>query len=239
MSEFTSIENLTLAIPGAGRRTLLAALPDELCCPGDLRLCVLDATRMDAPAQIALLDELAAQSDLRVLFALNKLDRLSTPQNAVKATLALLRERGFASPRLWPVCASAARLFGLSSEDRDLPPKKITAQAEFYERFAPGGNSLSALSVTGGEITLLDGRKLSPEQLHLARINTGVPALEAALRETGEDASEFSVQSSEPTGAHAVRPQDAEASPACHSEQSEESAAPVPSAFLEGKAEAP
>ena len=239
MPEFTSLENITVSIPGAGRRTLLAALPDDLCCPENLRLCVLDATRMDAPAQIALLDELAAEPDRNVLFALNKLDRLGAPQNAVNGAIALLRERGFASPRLWPVCASAARLFGLSPEDRDLPPKKITAQAEFYERFAPGKNSFSALSVTDGEITLLDGRRISPEQLRLARINTGVPALEAALRETGEDASEFSVQSSEPTGAHAVRPQDAEASPACHSEQSEESAAPVPSVPLEGKAEAP
>ena len=183
MQEFTPIEKLTLGIPGAGRRTLLAALPEDLCCPANLRLCVLDASRMDAPAQIALLDELAAESGIEILFALNKADRPSATQNAVNSAMALLRERGFAQPRLWPVCAAAARLFSLSPEDRDLPPRKIAAQAEFFQRFAPGRNSLSALSVTDdADVCLLDGRQVSREQLRLALINTGVPALEAALR---------------------------------------------------------
>ncbi|MBQ1410463.1 MAG: hypothetical protein IIY94_04215 [Oscillospiraceae bacterium] len=185
MPEFTPLENLTLAIPGAGRRALLAALPDGMRGPKQLRLCILDATRMDAPAQLALMDELAATPELDILFALNKLDRLSTPQNAVQNAVALLREHGFSQPRLWPVCAAAARLFGLSAEDTELRPKEINAQAEYYQRFAPGKNSLSALSVTEETVSLLDGCQVSPEQLHLAKINTGVPALEAALRAAG------------------------------------------------------
>lgn len=213
MSEFIPLENLTVAIPGAGRRTLLAALPADLSCPETLRLCVLDATRMDAPAQIALLDELAAAPDQRVLFALNKVDRLSAVQNAVNGALALLRERGFAQPRLWPVCASAARLFSLSPEDRDLPPKKITAQAEFYERFAPGKNSLSALSVTAETVQLLDGRRVSPEQLRLALINTGVPALEAALRAAEQSLpleGKADAPAEPPVAAHTGAPQEAD-----------------------------
>ena len=182
MSEFTPLEQLTVSIPGAGRRTLLACLPDELCCPENFRLCVLDATRMDAPAQIALLDELAAQPGLEVLFALNKADRLGSTQNAVNSAAALLRERGFSTPRLWPVCACAARLFGLSREDPALRPKEIKAQGEFFNRFAPGRNSLSALCVTDETVCLLDGRSVNAEQLRLAKINTGVPALEAALQ---------------------------------------------------------
>jgi hypothetical protein len=211
MQEFTPIEKLTLGIPGAGRRTLLAALSADLCCPENLRLCVLDASRMDAPAQIALLDELAAQPGIEIFFALNKADRPSATQNAVNSALALLRERGFAQPRLWPVCASAARLFSLPPEDRDLPPRKIAAQAEFFQRFAPGRNSLSALSVTDDEdVCLLDGRQVSREQLRLALINTGVPALEAALRvlefedwgsEIREQGSEIKEQGAEIAGA--------------------------------------
>ena len=184
MPEFSPIENLTLAIPGAGRRTLLTALPDDLCGPDHLRLCVLDATRMDAPAQIALLDELAAQPELEVLFALNKADRFRLPQSAVDSALALLRAHGFARPQIWPVCACAARLFGLHPEDPALRPKEITAQAEFWNHFAPGWNSLSALALTNEETTLLNGKAVHAEQLCLARINTGVPALEAAIRKT-------------------------------------------------------
>ena len=235
MSEFTPISELTLAIPGAGRRTLLAALPGDLCCPENLRLCVLDATRLDAPAQIALLDELAAQPGLEILFALNKADRPGTLRAAVNSTRALLRERGFAQPRIWPICAGAARLFGLSPADRDLPPKKIVAQAEYFQRFAPGENSLSALAVTDTEgVCLLDGRQVPPEQLHLALINTGVPALEAALRAAGGmQSAECKMQNaecimqSENVGAASGRPPEAEASQNCHSEQSEESVPPA------------
>ena len=236
MSKFTPISEITVAIPGAGRRSLLAALPDDLVCPADLRLCVLDATRLDAPGQIALLDELAAQPGLEILFALNKADRVGTLRTAVNSTRALLRERGFAQPRIWPVCAGAARLFGLSPADRDLPPKKITAQAEYFQRFAPGENSLSALAVTDTEgVCLLDGRQVSPEQLHLALINTGVPALEGALRAAGGmhnaecimQNEETEIIETEDVGAHSVRPPEAEASRNCHSEQSEESVLPA------------
>ncbi|MBO4418456.1 MAG: hypothetical protein J5789_01315 [Oscillospiraceae bacterium] len=218
MQEFTPIEKLTLGIPGAGRRTLLAALPEDLCCPANFRLCVLDAARLDAPAQIALLDELAADPGLEIFFALNKADRPSATQNAVNSAMALLRERGFAQPRLWPVCAAAARLFSLSPEDQELPPRKITAQAEFFQRFAPGKNSLSSLSVTEAEpVRLLDGRELNPELLRLARINTGVPALEAAIRvlefqgQQSECGSGFGVQDSEPAEAALGRQPGAEA----------------------------
>ena len=234
MSEFTPISEITVAIPGAGRRTLLAALPAELCCPENLRLCVLDATRMDAPAQIALLDELAAQTGLEPLFALNKADRLADLQNAVNSARALLRERGFARPRIWPVCASAARLFRLSPEDCDLPPRKIAAQAEFFQRFAPAKNSLSALSEAEEATSLLDGRQVKPEQLRLALINTGVPALEAALRAACEmQNAECRMQNmdenaeTENVGAAIGRQPEEEVSRECHSEQSEESVPPA------------
>ena len=46
-----SLETQILAIPGAGRRTLLAALAQVPELPEGLCLCLLDAGRSDAPEQ--------------------------------------------------------------------------------------------------------------------------------------------------------------------------------------------
>ena len=86
-----SLKELTVAIPGAGRRTLLAALREDYALPEDFRLCVLDAERLTEPRQLALLDELAADPALRILFALNKADKVTGPRTLVTRTLALFK----------------------------------------------------------------------------------------------------------------------------------------------------
>ena len=45
-----SLDQLTVGIPGAGRRTLLAALQGTYELPEDFRLCVLDAERLNEPS---------------------------------------------------------------------------------------------------------------------------------------------------------------------------------------------
>ena len=177
-----SLEQLTVAIPNAGRRTLLAALSDlsEARFPDRLRVCVLDAERMDAPAQIALLDELAADPLLDVIFALNKADRITGPRTVITRTLALLRERGFRQPILYPVCARAALLFGLPTE-QIAGDELMSELGSFYFRYSPGEQSLSAFAVTRDGSRCLGSREVTPEQLRLAVTNTGVPALAAAL----------------------------------------------------------
>ena len=178
-----TLAELTVGIPGAGRRTLLAAIPDlaEARLAENFRLCVLDAERMDSPAQIALLDELAADPRLDVIFALNKADRINGPRTVISRTRALLRERGFRQLTLYPTCAAAARVFGLSPMDPDLTAEDIIAQGNYYFRFGPTENTLSAFAVTPQPSIRLGTREITPGQFDLAMINTGVPALAAAL----------------------------------------------------------
>ena len=174
-----SLKELTVGIPGAGRRTLLSVLPEEMELPENLRLCVLDASRSDSPAQLALLDQLAAEPGLEPIFVLNKADLINGLRTTVTRTLALLRERGFSEPRLWLCCAEAARIFRsrAPAESSD----ELRAQNDFYFRYSPGEQSLSAFAVTGAPGVVLGSRELNPEQLRLALENTGVPALAAAL----------------------------------------------------------
>ena len=174
-----SLKELTVGIPGAGRRTLLSVLPEEMELPDNLRLCVLDASRSDSPAQLALLDQLAAEPGLEPIFVLNKADLINGLRTTVTRTLALLRERGFSEPRLWLCCAEAARIFRsrAPAESSD----ELRAQNDFYFRYSPGEQSLSAFAVTGAPGVILGSRELNPEQLRLALENTGVPALAAAL----------------------------------------------------------
>ena len=60
-------ETAVLGVPGAGRRTLLTVLEAPAALPENLRLCVLDASRTDAPAAPALLDAPAGRSCIRSL----------------------------------------------------------------------------------------------------------------------------------------------------------------------------
>ena len=209
-----SLEQLIVAVPGAGRHTLLAALQPlaDGQFPENLRLCVLDAERMDAPAQIALVDELAADPLLDVIFALNKADRFTGPRTALTRTLALLRERGFPRPTLYPICARAAMLFSL-------PPEQIAGAelmselGNLYFRYSPGEQSLSAFAVTRESALCLGSREITPEQLRLAVTNTGVPALAAALEalRLPEEAPLTDVtETDEPVGALTERPPEAE-----------------------------
>ena len=183
-----SLEQLTVGIPGAGRRTLLAALKG-LCglrFPDNFRLCVLDAERMDAPAQIALLDELAADPLLDLIFVLNKADRITGPRTVMTRTLALLRERGFPRAVLYPVCARAAMLFGLSTEQ--IAGEELMSElGSLYFRYSPGEQSLSAFAATREGSVCLGSREVTPEQLRLAQENTGVPALAGAVAAMAEE----------------------------------------------------
>ena len=209
-----SLEQLTLAIPGAGRRTLLTAL-QELAgedFPETFRLCVLDAERLDAPAQIALLDQLAAEPSLEPVFALNKADRLAGPRSLIARSLALLRERGFAAPVLYPCCAAAAKLLPLPAEA--LTPKQRNTQADYYFRYAPGENNLSAYAVTGDPSLSLGERELSFAQLQAALANTGVPALAEALALSARGSRQRKPEAEEPArgdGASQSAPPQAEA----------------------------
>ena len=176
-----TLADVLIGIPKAGRKTLLTALNglDDARFPDSLRLCVLDAERLDAPAQIALLDELAAAGPADLIFALNKADRIVDLRTAIAQTQALLRERGFSRPVLYPVCAAAAKLLTLPAGE--LTPKQLAAQEGYYERFAPGENSLSAFALTGEPPLSLGSREIKPLQRALAFANTGVPALAAAI----------------------------------------------------------
>ncbi len=219
-----SLETQILSIPGAGRRTLLAALGQTPELPEGLCLCLLDAGRSDAPEQIQLLDELARQG-AKALFVLNKCD-LTNPRNAVGRSLALLRERGFDQPELYPVCAQAARLLRLPTQGRELTEAEQTALTDAFYRYAPGDNSLSALAVTGDLSCSIGGRELSPEQLRLALINTGLPALEARLRELAETPAAAEPVSQAP--APAENAQEAEQETAAPEPAAQEPAAPEP-----------
>ena len=176
-----SLKELTAAIPGAGRRTLLTALQElaDAAFPENFRLCVLDAERLDAPAQLELLDRLAAEPAPERIFVLNKVDRLAGPRSVIARSLGLLRERGFTEPVLYPCCASAAKLLRLPTEE--LTPKQRNTQADYYFRYGPGENSLSAFAVTGDPSLSLGSREISFAQLRVALENTGVPALAEAL----------------------------------------------------------
>ncbi len=176
-----SLKDLTLAIPGAGRRTLLAALGRDYLLPDKLRLCVLDGQRLYVPEQLALLEELAAQPELEILFVFNKADLITGPRTAVTRTMALLRERGFARPSLYPICAEAARLLRRPALDPELSAAERRAQGDYYYRYGPGENCLAAFAQTGELPRPLGSREVTPRQLALALTNTGVPALEEKL----------------------------------------------------------
>ena len=181
--DLSTQKGAVLSMAGAGRRTLLALLADLPELPEQLRLCVIDASRLDAPALISMLDDLAAQPELRPVFVLNKADLPISVRTAVTRTLALLRERGFEQPELYPVCAEAARLFLLPTLGRELSSEDQAALAKAYDRFGPGESSLSGFAVTGDLRCSVGGREVSPEQLRLALQNTGLPALRDRLTE--------------------------------------------------------
>ena len=178
-----SLKELTLGIPGAGRRTLLSVLPQTLRLPENFRLCVLDARRMDAPEQIALLDSLAAEPELRLLFVVNHADRITGLRTALTRTLALLRERGFPRPELLPSCAKAASLLSLAAAGGSVPPEELGEQGDFYYRYGPGENCLPAFAVEQLPLCRVGSRELSHAQLRAALENTGLPALARRLQE--------------------------------------------------------
>lgn len=169
-----------VSLPGAGRRTLLSALDGVLSLPDGLRLCLLDAGRMETPEQNELLKQLAASED-RTIFVLNKADLVGNPQTLVTRTLDLLREQGFESPELYLICAEAAKRFRQIGA-ADLPQKEPMELELLFNRFRPDANDLSAFSVTEEPVCKLGGRTVSAVQLARALENTGVPALEARLR---------------------------------------------------------
>ena len=199
------LHEIIVGVPGAGKRTLLEAMAGlaDVDFPAGLRLCVLDAERMDAPEQLALIDGLAARKGLQVLFLLNKADRISAYRTAVARTTALLRERGFPLAEIYPICALAARLFRLPA---DPAPDEATRAAlgDFYFRYGPSENSLAAFSISGVPLNPLGSREVTAEQLRLALENTGVPALErrlgllilAAAKRVGEQGARISEQGS-------------------------------------------
>lgn len=212
-----SLKELTFAIPGAGRRTLLASLGAELALPQGCALCVLDAQRLEDRAQLALLEELAARSRDRVIFALNKCDLIAGPRTAVTKTLALLRQKGFPQPELYPVCALGAQLFRRTGEE--LTEQERSQLGELWFRFGPGENSLSAYSVSAAPALHLGSRERSPEQLRLALENTGVPALARALAGpeaslAGKPAEGGVPEAPLPAKAEAEEPTDSPAAPA-------------------------
>ena len=168
------------AFPGVGRRTLLSVLPQDLDCSVKRRLCVLDASRLDDPAQAALLQSLADRAD-RIIFVLNKAELAEEPQALLARALSLFRQQGLEAPELYLTCAAAARLFqraiaGLSVES-------AAAFSAFYDRFGPGSETLPGLACTGKAIFCSGSLQLTKAQLQMALINTGVPLLEARLRE--------------------------------------------------------
>lgn len=243
-SNAKTLAELTVGIPGAGRRTLLDAMAGlaETRLPANFRLCVLDAERLRAPAQVALLDELAADPALEPLFVLNKADKITGPRTIVTRTLTLLRERGFQEPRLYPVCAAAAKVFRLPA-NAELHPKQLAAQGEYYFRYSPGENSLSAFAFTGPITRPLGSREVSPHQLSLAILNTGVPALEAelealALREAEDERR--TAEAGLPAGTGTVCPPEADQDAALRepgSEAAEQTPPAQPSSEAEGPAE--
>lgn len=202
-----------VALPGAGRRTLLALLPPELQLPATQQLCVLDAGRLEDPVQIELLQSLEKQG--KGIFILNKAELAENPQALIEQTVNLLRQQGIEAPELYPICAEAARLFRRA--EAGLSPEEAAAFAAFYARFGPDANGLSCLARTGEARVCCGGLELTHEQLRLALVNTGVPLLEARLRELAcrsgahpvPEACEASRQEAPQTPAQAQAPGDA------------------------------
>ena len=175
-----SPQQAIVSLPGAGRRTLLAALDGDLCLPEGLRLCLLDASRMEAPEQTDLLRQLAAEPEQTVIFVLNKADLVGNPQTLVMRARALLRAQGFERAELYLTSAEAAKRFRQVFDDR---PQSDPMQTELlFNRFRPDANDLAAFSGTEESTCKLGGRTVSVGQLTRAMENTGVPVLEARLR---------------------------------------------------------
>ena len=120
-----------------------------------------------------------------MLFVLNKVDLRCGPRTTVSQALVMLREQGFVQPEIYPVSAEAARLFSL--EEGELTPADQSALRDFYTRFAPGDNSLSAYARTGENTRRFEGWEVGPERLRLALQNTGLPLLTARLRALAQD----------------------------------------------------
>ena len=170
-----------VSLPGAGRRTLLAALGGDLSLPEGLCLCVLDASRMETPEQTDLLRQLAAEPEQDVIFVLNKADLVGNPQTLVMRARELLRAQGFDSAELYLTSAEAAKRF---RQVFDALPQNDPMQTELlFNRFRPDANDLAAFSGTEGSTCKLGGRTVSVGQLTRALENSGVPMLEARLRQ--------------------------------------------------------
>ena len=182
----TSLSSSVLALARAGATTLLEALPDSIRPQEELALCVVDGARLEDAAQNRMLSEVAEdcrKSGTVPIFVLTKADCLSSVRASVSRLLTRLRELGFDSPEIYPVCAQAACLFLLPTRGREMSEAEQDALAEAYDRFGPAENSLSGYAVTDGLSCSVGRREVSPEQLRLALENTGIPALAARLRE--------------------------------------------------------
>ena len=90
-----------------------------------------------------------ANATLLMIYTRSDMRRQGMAKQLLGAASALLRERGFDQPELYPVCAQAARLFRLPTQGRELTEAEQTALTDAFYRYAPGDNSLSALAVTG------------------------------------------------------------------------------------------
>ena len=118
-----SLSASVYALSGAGKEALLEVLPESLSLPGSRCLCLIDARRMEDGSQANLLSEVtkhARERGMRPIFVLTNADHLTAPRAAMARLLGRLKDLGWTSPEVWPVCAEAARLFLLPTRGREL-----------------------------------------------------------------------------------------------------------------------
>ena len=219
-----SLSASVYALSGAGKEALLEVLPESLSLPGSRCLCLIDARRMEDGSQANLLSEVtkhARERGMRPIFVLTNADHLTAPRAAMARLLGRLKELGWTSPEVWPVCAEAARLFLLPTRGRELSEAEQAELDRFYDRFGPGERSLPGFAVTDDLCCTVSGRDVSPLQLRLALENTGIPALIDRL----EEISAAEVDAELPAApAPAAAPAQEEAAPAPASEEPEPAA---------------
>ena len=160
-----SLSASVYALSGAGKEALLEVLPESLSLPGSRCLCLIDARRMEDGSQANLLSEVtkhARERGMRPIFVLTNADHLTAPRAAMARLLGRLKDLGWTSPEVWPVCAEAARLFLLPTRGRELSEAEQAELARFYDRFGPGERSLPGFAVTDDLCCTVSGRDVSP-----------------------------------------------------------------------------
>lgn len=164
---------------------------------GGLCIYILNATQLgindDQKLMLALKEAINQNPQIKVLFVLNKMDRLDREKEAVEEFInkagIYIKEQGFSDPDIIPVSARAALLFKKVLAGEKLTRSEYRDFEELYGLYKPVDFNMRRYAFTEGlknqsDAIILRGKKYIVGNLNQAIENTGISLIEEYIQRT-------------------------------------------------------